>query len=260
MPFAAIDPDAGVTLFTYTAAFGGGLISFLSPCVLPVVPGYLSVITGLDITELQESKRSNALAVSRDTGMFIGGFGSVFVLLGISATTLGSLVVDHQILLSRLSGALVLAMALFMLGSIHLQAPWLYQEKRFHPQLGRFGRAAPGVAGVAFGFGWTPCIGPVLSSVLAIAAASGRATTGASLLAVYALGLGVPFLLTGLFLGRLGGSLAWVRRHLTGVVVVSAVSLAFFGVLLMLNQLIWVTSRLQDLLRSVGLDILVELG
>ena len=255
-----IDPDSGVSLVTYGIAFGGGLISFASPCVLPVVPGYLSVITGLDIAELEEDGRSNALAVTRDTSLFVGGFGLVFVLLGVSATTVGSFIFDQQILLTRISGALVLAMALFMLGSIYLQAPWLYQEKRFHPDLGRYGRAAPAVAGVAFGFGWTPCIGPVLTAILAIAAASGRAATGASLLAVYALGLGIPFLVVGLAMGRLSGSMRWVQLHMRQILIASSISLAFFGVLLITNQLIRLTTELQSLLRAVGLDRLVELG
>ena len=255
-----IDPDGAITPVTYAVAFGGGLISFASPCVLPLVPGYLSVITGLDVGELEESKRSNALAVTRDTGLFVLGFGAVFVALGVSATSIGSFVFDQQILLTRISGALVLGMALFMLGSIYLQAPWLYQEMRFHPQLGRYGRAAPTVAGAAFGFGWTPCIGPVLTSILAIAAASGRATTGAALLAAYTLGLGLPFLVTGLLMGRLSTSLQWVQRNLQTIVIVSSISLALFGVLLIFNQLIRVTTLLQDLLRAMGLDFLVELG
>ncbi len=255
-----IDAESGVSLVSYGVAFGGGLISFASPCVLPVVPGYLSVVTGLDLAELQESKRSNALAVTRDTGLFVLGFGTVFVLLGVSATTIGSFIFDQQILLTRISGALVLAMALFMLGSIYLQAPWLYQEKRFHPDLGRFGRAAPTVAGAAFGFGWTPCIGPVLTSILAIAATSGSASTGASLLAVYTLGLGIPFLVVGLLMGRMSGSLVWVREHMTGIITASSISLALFGVLLISNQLIRLTTELQSFMRAIGLGGLVELG
>lgn len=245
---------------SYVVAFGGGVISFASPCVLPVVPGYLSVITGLDVSELQESKSSNTWTVFRDTSLFVLGFGSVFVLLGLSATTIGRFVFDQQILLTRLSGALVLAMALFMLGSLYLQAPWLYREMRFHPELGKYGRAAPTVAGVAFGFGWTPCIGPVLTSVLAIAAASGRATTGASLLAVYTLGLGLPFLIMGLLMSRLTGSLAWVKSHLQHIVIGSSLLMAIFGVLLILNKLIWITTQLQSLMRVVGLEWLVNIG
>ncbi|MGI9623629.1 MAG: cytochrome c biogenesis CcdA family protein [Acidimicrobiales bacterium] len=255
-----IDPEATITPVTYAVAFGGGLISFASPCVLPLVPGYLSIVTGLEVGELQESKRSNALAVARDTGLFVLGFGAVFVALGVSATSIGRFVFEQQILLTRLSGALVLGMALFMLGSMYLQAPWLYQEMRFHPQLGRYGRAAPTVAGAAFGFGWTPCIGPVLTSILAIAAASGQASTGAALLAAYTLGLGLPFFITGLLMGRLGASLKWVQDHIQGIVIASSIALALFGVLLIFNQLIRITTMLQDLLRAIGLGSLVELG
>jgi cytochrome c-type biogenesis protein len=254
-----IEADS-ISVVSYLAAFAGGLISFASPCVLPVVPGYLSLITGLDVAELQESKRSNSLAVIRDTSLFILGFGSIFVLLGMSATSFGSFVFDQQILLSRLTGALVLAMALFMLGSTYLQAPWLYREMRFHPQIGRFGRAAPTVAGAAFGFGWTPCIGPVLTSVLAVAATSGTALAGGSLLGAYALGLGVPFLITGLLMGRISGSMTWMKTHLQTIVIVSSVSMAGFGVLLIFNKLIWITTQLQGVMRSVGLEWLVNLG
>ncbi len=249
-----------VGLLSYVVAFGGGVVSFASPCVLPLVPGYLSLVTGLDVAELERSDRSNAGPILRDTGLFVGGFTLVFMLLGVSATSLGGLVIDNQILLTRLSGALVLGMALFMIGSIYAQAPWLYQERRFHPQIGRYGRAAPAVAGVAFGFGWTPCIGPILTSILAIAATSGRASSGAALLGIYGLGLGLPFLAVGLLLGRLGSGLAWVRRHLQTIVLGSAILLAAFGVLLIFNRLIWITSRLQDLMRAVGLGDLVDLG
>jgi cytochrome c-type biogenesis protein len=155
---------------TYLAAFGGGLVSFLSPCVLPIVPGYLSLVTGLEVTELQDGSRRSLVGVARDTGLFIAGFSTVFVLLGLSATSLGQLLVRNQLLLTRISGVLVLSMALFMIGSILLRAPWLYQERRFHPDTGRFGPFAPPIAGAAFGFGWTPCIGPVLGSILAVAA------------------------------------------------------------------------------------------
>jgi len=254
-----LEPES-VNAFSYVAAFAGGLISFASPCVLPVVPGYLSVVTGLDFTELSESKRSNMFPVIRDTSLFVAGFGGVFVLLGLSATTIGRFVFDQQLLLTRISGGLVLGMALFMLASLLLKSPWLYQEKRFHPELGRYGRAAPTVAGAAFGFGWTPCIGPVLTSVLAVAATSGRATTGGTLLAVYSLGLGIPFLLSGLLLGRLGSSMKWVKSHMPHIIVVSSVLMAIFGLLLIFNQLIRITTQLQSLLRAVGLEWLVNLG
>jgi cytochrome c-type biogenesis protein len=135
----------------YAAAFGGGVISFLSPCVLPIVPAYLSVITGLDVTEATGGSRRHLARVARDTSLFIAGFSTVFILLGLSATTLGHALFTNHVLITRISGLAVLAMALFVAGSLALRAPWPYAEHRFHPSPSRFGPiAAPGVAS---GFG-----------------------------------------------------------------------------------------------------------
>jgi len=178
---------------SYLVAFGGGLVSFLSPCVLPLVPVYLSMITGLEVAEIQEGARVHAARIARDTGGFIAGFSAVFILLGLSATTLGRAAFANRAALTRISGLIVVAMALFLVGSLVLKAPWLFTEKRFHPRVSRFGRLAAPVTGAAFGFGWTPCIGPVLTSVLAIAATQGQAARGALLMAAYSIGLGIPF-------------------------------------------------------------------
>jgi cytochrome c-type biogenesis protein len=151
-------------------------------------------------------------------------------------------------------------MALFLLGSLVVRAPWLYQERRFHPDLSRFGPLAAPVAGVAFGFGWTPCIGPVLTSILAIAATQGGVGRGGLLLAVYSAGLGIPFLAAGLAFGRVTGAFRWVKRHFTGITAASATSLAAFGVILALDRLVWVTTQLQQAFDAVGLGRLVELG
>ena len=246
-----------VTLF---AAFGAGLISFLSPCVLPIIPGYLSLVTGLEAGELEDRDRAATLRVVTTTGLFIAGFSTVFVLLGLGATQIGTVLLDNQRVLTQASGVLLLAMALFLIGSLYAQAPWLYQEARFHPELSRYGPFAAPVAGVAFGFGWTPCIGPVLTSVLALAATDGRAGRGALLLAVYSLGLGLPFLVSGLAFTRATAAIRMMRTHLRAVTWVSALSLAFFGALLTLDRLSWLTIQIQRLARSVGLDFLVELG
>jgi cytochrome c-type biogenesis protein len=240
-------------------AAAAGLISFASPCVLPIVPGFLSVITGLDITSA-DAREGRSLRIARDTGLFVAGFSVVFILLGLTATTIGSAIFRNQALLTRVSGLLVLAMAAYLLGSLVAKSPWLYQEKRFHPQLSRFGPFAAPVAGVAFGFGWTPCIGPILTSVLAVAATRGKAGEGAALLAAYSLGLGIPFLVAGLAFGRLAGLFGWVKHHVRGITVASASSLAVFGVLLVFDQLTWVTSQLQTVLRAVGLEELIFLG
>lgn len=244
----------------YLAAFGGGVVSFLSPCVLPLVPAYISIITGLEVAELQEGSRRHMGRIARDTGLFIAGFGTVFVLLGLSATAVGRALSSDHLLLTRISGLLVLAMAVFLVGSLVARSPWLYAERRFHPSPSRMGPYAAPVAGAAFGFGWTPCIGPVLGSVLALAATSDRAAEGAGLLAAYSLGLGVPFLVTGLAFGRLTGAFSWVKSHFAVITMVSAGALAFFGLLLVLNRLTWVTVQLQSALQAVGLGGLVTLG
>jgi cytochrome c-type biogenesis protein len=246
--------DVGLLL-----AFGGGLVSFLSPCVLPLVPAYLSIVTGLAPGELRGEDRPLG-QIFRTTGGFVAGFSVVFIALGLSATTLGSTLLRNQSLITRLSGLVVLGMALFLLGSLVLRAPWLYQERRFHPHLARFGPFAPPIAGLAFGFGWTPCIGPVLTSVLAVAATRGRASEGAALLAAYSAGLAVPFLATGLAFDRLTGAFALVKRHITGLTATSGATLAIFGLLLSLDRMAWATARLQDALRAAGLERLVELG
>ena len=218
------------------------------------------MVTGLDLVELETDARDNVRRIVATTALFVAGFGSVFVALGLSASSFGQLLRDHQSILTRLSGALMLAMALFLLGSLFLRAPWLYQEKRFHPQLGRFGVAAPVVAGAAFGFGWSPCLGPILGSILGIAANQQRVWAGGTLLVVYALGLGLPFLVTGLALGKVSGALTWVKRHFPLLVGTSAVIIGAFGVLLMFDGLsIW-TRDLQTWLTDAHLDWLVNLG
>ena len=245
---------------TYLAAFGGGVVSFASPCVLPLVPAYLSIVTGLDVAEVRQGTREHLLRVARDTGLFVAGFSAVFVLLGLSATTVGRTVFRNKVALTRASGVVVVAMALFLLSSLVLRSPWLYQEKRFHPSPSRFGPLAAPIAGAAFAFGWTPCIGPVLTSVLAVASTQQKAAQGAALLGLYSLGLGVPFLATGLAFGRLAGAFGWVKAHFTVLTATAAGALAGFGVLLTLNRLAWVTSQLQRGLDLVGLHRLITLG
>jgi len=229
----------------YLAAFAGGLVSFASPCVLPLVPAYLSIITGLEISEIEQGPRRHLGRIARDTGLFVAGFALVFIMLGLTATALGHALVEQQALITR---------------SLVLKSPLLYQERRFHPRLSRYGPWAAPIAGMAFGFGWTPCIGPVLGSVLAIAATQARAVQGATLLAAYSLGLGVPFLATGLAFGQMAGAFRWVKRRYAAITIASACALGLFGVLLTLNRLTWVTSQLQDAARHIGLGRLIFLG
>lgn len=248
-------PDIG-----YLAAFGGGLISFLSPCVLPIVPGYLSVICGVSFAELKEGTARVRVGILRDTASFIAGFSVVFIALGMSATVLGSVLFRNQLLLTRVSGIVLIVMAVFLIGVHFVRVPWLMGEARFRPRLKALGPFTAPVAGLAFGFGWTPCIGPVLASVLTVAANSADPVRGGSLLAVYSLGLGIPFLLTGLAFGRASKIFQSVRRHYKAINIMSAIILGVFGLLLATNNITLVTARLQRFMDAIGLDRLINLG
>ncbi|MFV0461970.1 MAG: cytochrome c biogenesis CcdA family protein [Nostocoides sp.] len=250
---------AGADL-TVIGAFFGGLISFLSPCVLPVVPAYVSVVTGLSVSAVRSGGRSHLVQVLRSSLGFILGFSTVFVLLGLSVTALGATLLQHKDLLTRISGLVVLAMALFLLASLVLKSPWLYQEKRWHPRMDRFGPLAAPIAGVAFGFGWTPCIGPVLTSILALAAVSGNALTGAIMLVAYSAGLAVPFLAAALAWDRVEGAFGLVKRHFVAITAVSGGILAVFGILLAFNRMSLVTTWTQQALSAIGLGGLLGLG
>lgn len=248
------------TAVSLAAAFAGGVVSFASPCVLPIVPAYLSVVTGVSGTAILEGGRSHLSRVLVTALGFIAGFTVVFVLLGLSITAVGQSLAVNRVLLTRISGLVVLAMALFLLASLVLRAPWLYQEHRWRPALGRFGPFAAPIAGIAFAFGWTPCIGPVLTSVLALAATTGQAGQGALTLLAYSAGLGVPFLASALVMDRLVGVFGFAKRHFMAATITSASVLAVSGTLLALNQMPLVTTAAQHVLSSVGLDGLLRLG
>src|ERR1700730_15809092 len=253
----AATSDATRNLYVLTA-FGGGIISFLSPCVLPIVPGYLSLMSGLTIGELAEARSRALRRIVVNTALFVSGFTAVFVILALDTTAAGKTLFRNQVTLTRVCGGLVLLMAAYLAGSQLLTTPRLYQEFRVHPHLERFGVFASPLAGAAFGLGWTPCIGPVLGTVLNFAAQGrdlGRATV---LLTAYSFGLGASFLLVGVAFGRLATPLAWVKRHSRVITLTSAVLLAIFGVILLADQLPQVTARLSDLMRALGLSSLVN--
>jgi cytochrome c-type biogenesis protein len=252
--------DVSSNLYVLTA-FGAGVISFLSPCVLPIVPGYLSLITGLSVGELQEGAPPHYLKrIAFNTGMFVLGFTVVFVLLGLITTAAGSALFRNQETLTKISGGLLLLMAAYLAGSQLLTTPRLYQEFRFHPHLERFGPVAAPVAGAAFGLGWTPCIGPVLGAVLVFASEGQDLTRSTALLVAYSLGLGTSFLAVGLAMGKLTRAMSWFKRHARAITLFSAALLAAFGVILLTDRLPELTARLSDLLRDLGLDWVVEIG
>jgi cytochrome c-type biogenesis protein len=255
----AATSDASSNLYVLVA-FGGGIISFLSPCVLPIVPGYLSLVSGLTLGEIEEARAAALKRIALTTSLFVLGFTTVFVILGLVTTAVSDSLFENQETLTRISGGLVLLMALYLAGSQLLTTPRLYQEFRFHPHLERFGPVAAPVAGAAFGLGWTPCIGPILGTVLGFAATGQELGRAAVLLTAYSLGLGVSFLAVGLAFGRFAAPLAWVKRHSRALTLVSAAILAVFGVVLLTDQLAQVTARLSDAMESLGLRSLVEIG
>ncbi len=244
----------------FLIAFGAGVISFLSPCVLPIVPGYLSLVSGLTLGEIETARAKTLRRIALTTVLFVAGFTTVFVILGLATTAASQALFDNQTLLTRISGVLVLLMAFYLAGSQFLSTASLYREFRFHPHLERFGLAAAPIAGVAFGLAWTPCIGPILGTVLGFAAQGQDLLRAALLLFFYSLGLGLSFLAVGLAFGRFAAPLRWVRKHSRALTFISAGVLGVFGVILITDQLPMVTARLSEWMDALGLRGVVEIG
>jgi cytochrome c-type biogenesis protein len=217
----------------FILAFWGGLLSFLSPCILPLLPGYLSYISGVGVEEVQQGE--NWKTVLAAAVLFVLGFSIIFVALGATASFIGSLLQPYQRTLERVAGIFIIVMAFAMIGIFNI--PQFYQEKRFH--IGReFGIWSSFPLGMAFGFGWAPCIGPILTSIYALATQEGTAQRGALLLFVYALGLGIPFLLVALFAGRMFETLSWFKQHFVAINRLSGSILLVMGVFLVMGR--WV--------------------
>lgn len=209
--------------------FFAGMLSFLTPCVLPLVPAYLSFLAGTTLDELQE-RQPDRIVVLRALGtaaLFVLGFGTVFVLLGATASALGAVVRQYLGWLTTIAGIAIIVMGLHFLGVFRIG--FLYREKRWNPAkpVGAWGGY---VMGLAFGFGWTPCIGPVLAAVLTVAAAEATVARGAGLLALYAAGLGLPFILAAFAMGPFTRFLTKFRRHLGHVEKVVGALLVLVGI------------------------------
>jgi cytochrome c-type biogenesis protein len=231
-------------------AFAAGLLSVLSPCVLPLMPAYLSLISGITVEEMQEGHRDTALRrrVMRACAGFVAGFSLVFVLLGVGAVSLGRLVRTWQVELlgfefgfSELMGVAVIVLGLHMAGLTPIRA--LYRDTRFHPKVGRHGFASSFAVGSAFALGWSPCIGPILATILGLAAVRESALQGAALLTIYSAGLAVPFLLAGWSIEFFFGAFQRIKRHFRALELASGVVLVGVGCLLVSGQLTWLNSR-----------------
>ncbi len=238
---AAADPNVLV-------AFGAGIISFLSPCVLPLVPGYLSMMSGLSAADLDGGR----VRLLRATLLFVAGFTVVFVALGAGASAVGRTLLDHQRGLNQIAGVLVIAMGVVVAG---LLSPAVMQrERRVHVSPAALGGWAPPVMGMAFAFGWSPCIGPVLAGVLTLASTEATIGRGVLLLAAYSLGLGVPFVASGLAFARLSRVFGWFKRHFRAVNLVSGALLVAFGTLLLLDRVFWLSLIIQRAMDRIGFD------
>ena len=222
---------------TPVAAFLAGTVSFLSPCVLPLVPGYISLISGATLEELQEStierKRLMRMVMTNSVA-FIVGFSIVFILLGAVATKLGQLTRSYHSILTVVAGAVIVIFGLHLVGLLKIR--FLYADKRMHSLKSDPNLWGSFLVGFAFAFGWTPCIGPILSAILTLAASEDSVSKGIILLAVYSAGLAVPFLLTSLGIERFLRFYANFRRHLRKVEVISGVLLIGLGLLIGFNK------------------------
>lgn len=224
------------------AAFGlalaAGAASFLSPCVLPLLPGYLSFLSGVSIDRLHVDTRRVVLS----TLVFALGFSVVFTLIGAGAGFIGDILLVHRRTLQIGSGVLMVLLGIAVTGLIPVT--FIQRERRLLPFQAPKGLVGAGLAGVAFSIAWTPCVGPILASILTLAASGRSPVGGAALLFVYSLGLAVPFILSGLFFTKAVGALSWVRGHLVAIKIVSGVLLIAYGLLMIGGQFTWLSARL----------------
>lgn len=239
---------SGETTVGFAIAFSAGLLSFLSPCVLPLVPSYVGFITGMSLDDVAQARRTALI----HTLLFVSGFTIVFMALGASATVLGRLLNAYGAWISRIGGALIIVFGLFLLGVIRIGA--LSTEKRLHLSDKPLGYLGTVFVGMAFGAGWTPCIGPILGSILGYAASQAEMSRGIMLLGAYSLGLAVPFVLASVALGKFFVVFDRMRRYLGVMNKVSGAMLVIIGLLM-------VTDRFQLIataLRGITPDWLIE--
>ena len=223
-------------------AFLAGIISFISPCVLPIVPGYISFVSGVSLQELEsnrdmdEEKRRRLLRqVGLNSVFFVLGFSVVFVVMGASATYIGNWFAANRTVLARVAGAVIILFGLHTMGLTPIK--WLNYEKRFQTQKKPMGFAGSFLIGLAFAFGWSPCIGPILAGVLALAATQDTVAQGVGLLVAYSLGLGVPFIATGLATNRFLELFGRLKKHMRYVEITAGVLLVVVGVLVATDKL-----------------------
>jgi cytochrome c-type biogenesis protein len=226
---------------SFVIAFVAGLLSFLSPCVLPLIPSYVGFLTGLTLEEL-EVRRGTALVHAL---WFVAGFSLIFIALGATASALGAVLLHSQVWIGRIGGVVVILFGLYLLGV--LRPAWLMRERKVQLARKPLGYAGSAFVGITFGAAWTPCIGPILGAILTLAAAQASVAHGSALLAAYSVGLAVPFLITALALDRF---LVWFQRfrpYLVWVERIAGVLLILLGLLLVTDRFTLIASWLQGL-------------
>ena len=238
---------SGTTVF---AAFGAGFLSFVSPCVLPLVPGYLSTISGVSFVDIKEGRDRRHILIP--ALIFCLSFSVMFILLGMTATGIGQTLQDNRQLLRQISGAIIIGLGVFFIASLFL--PALNREWRSEMLLRKAGTGGPVLAGLAFAVAWLPCTGATLGAVLSAAASSADASTGAVLLTFYSLGMAIPFLLSALAFTSVTGVFKFFRDHYAEITIVSGVILIAFGVLLFTNEVTRLNAEVQQWINDLGLN------
>jgi len=233
-------------------AFAAGAVSFLSPCVLPLIPGYLTYVSGVSLDELEAGAPGRTGQVLAQSALFVLGFALVFVALGATASAIGAALIEYRPLLNQVSGIFIVVMGLSLMGVLRLRV--LVTEHRLSVAGRPRGPAGALFLGGAFAFAWIPCVGPILASILTYAGAVATVRTGALLLFVYALGLGVPFVITGLAFTRAIRALRWLRRYSRPLETVSGLALTVVGILLLTNKMFYVSIWGQQLFTKFGIN------
>jgi cytochrome c-type biogenesis protein len=241
---------------TVLAAFAVGFVSFVSPCVLPLVPGYLSAVSGVSLAEIQGGER-RLFRIIMPALAFCLSFTVVFVALGMTATGLGSLLRDGRGTLDKVAGALIIALGLLFVVTPFV--PRLNREWRADVLLARAGAGGPLIAGAAFAFAWTPCVGPTLGAILTAASVQDTVGEGAVLLLFYSAGLAVPFLITAVAFTRATAAFRWLRDRYLAITAVSGAVLIAMGVLLFTGELTRLNLEAQQALDGLGLNFFREL-
>jgi cytochrome c-type biogenesis protein len=244
------DPAAGVDI---PIAFAAGAVSFLSPCVLPLVPGYLSAVTGVGVSDLERAGWRRVLVPSL---LFVASFSLIFVVLGVTASGLGEFLRDNRDTLNKVAGIVIIALGVLFVAALF--APRINREWRVDALMERAGTGGPIVAGAAFAIAWTPCVGPTLAAILTAASLSDSAAHGAWLLAVYSAGLAVPFLLTALAFSRATTAFQAVKRHYAAIVATGGAILIAMGVLIYTGELFQLNIEAQKLLNDLGINFFSE--